>query len=148
MAHWHFQKGRAMATCQPWMGNTRLDAKWEGHPPPGDAAVISFGEAWGILLRAGKRDKAWKWQATWQKRDSKNFGRTGSWVWISAPLFADSVTSGSLHSLGQWKLLYSIVMGVSDIIYECLEHSEWSVEPNYCWSCLGHPNNKVHQKFV
>lgn len=48
--------------------------------------------------------------------------------------------------LGQWSLSYGMVVGVSDIVHECLAHSEWSMKSSYCWSCVAHPKSKVLQK--
>lgn len=131
MAQWHFQKGGTSATCQHGMQNTRVDAKQDGYSPPGDwrcsGNVIQRSSA-ALCERAGELfpgwkngDRAWKWEATWQKRKRSRFG--SGWSWESQP---------------QWWLTYDLdhgtsllgsSLGVSDIgrSARCLVSDLWSL---------------------
>lgn len=121
MAQWHLQKGGTVATCQHWVGNTRVDAKWEGYSPPGDSWL-----SWNVILRncaeliwgLENGDKAWKWEATWQKGESRSFGSWQFWIGILVVVFADQLHH-SRASWASWVMCYlpdRFIMGFTSLI--------------------------------
>lgn len=155
MAQWHFRKGGTVGYLSALNGKHKVRCKvrrsfttWRHSCNFIQRSSIK-GSTWRTLLRAGNQTKpASEREATWQKRDSKNFGNRGSWGWISAPVCTYRLCD-LMHMpqpLGQWSRPHGMVAGVSDIIYECVAHSERSVQYSYCWSCVAHPKSKVYQK--
>lgn len=134
MAQWHFQKGGTVATCQQWMGNTRVDATGEGYSPSGDRpcswnVILTSSATWEswTLSRLEDRNTAWKWGNLAEGREQKLCHLTvlGSnlspdFCWSGTLLYSILDNGTSFAGLSKVLVILGIVPGAQWVTSWCL----------------------------